>query len=242
MNTINITTSQNIDLEYELASAGERIVGYIVDWLVIIAYCIIVIASIGFSTLSHFSDGIGWLVIVLIIPPFFYHILCETLLNGQSVGKKVMGIKVISLSGEEPTTGQYFIRWVFRLVDFSLVSGLVGLLCVVFTRKKQRIGDLVAGTTLVKIRPHTELTSTIYSPTADPTYHVTYPEVINFKDSDIQLIKEVLLNVHRTGNTVLALQAQQKIEQRLHIMSRFPDAMTFLQVIISDYNYLTSRL
>lgn len=242
MNTLNITTAQNIDLEYELASVGERITGYIIDWLIIIAYYILTFATVGFSALSRLYSGFGWLVLVITIPPFFYDVLCESLLNGQSLGKKAMGIRVISLSGEQPTFGQYLIRWVFRFIDFTLLSGLTALLSVLITQKKQRLGDLVAGTTLVKTNSGTGLAQTIYEPTENNGYQVTYPEVINLKDSDIQLIKEVLSNLRQTGNTVLALQAQHKIEQRLHIMSRFPDSETFLHVIIADYNYVTSRL
>lgn len=242
MDTINITTSQNIDLEYELASVGERITGYIIDWLVIIAYCIIIFATIGFGSAGGFFNGYAWIVIIVFIPPFFYHLLSEILLNGQSIGKKVMGIKVISLTGAQPSIGQYLIRWLFRILDFSVAGGLIALLLVIVTQKKQRLGDVVAGTTLVKTRPRTEFTDTLYEDTNDGDYHVTYPEVINLKDSDIELLREVLLNVNRTGNTLLALQAQHKVEQRLHIMSRSPESETFLKVIIADYNHVTSRL
>ena len=242
MNTIHITTSQNIDVEYELGSLGDRILGRIIDWIVLIAYVVLVLSLIGFSNIGRFIDTNGWIVIVFILPVFLYDLLCELLLNGQSVGKRVMSIKVISLNGLQPSFGQYLNRWLFRLVDFSISGSLVAIIMVAATEKKQRLGDLIAGTILVKTKLRTQLHQTLYEPVATATYQVTYPEVINLKDSDIQLIKEVILAVSQTNNPMLALQAQQKIEQVLHIYSKEKSPFVFLQVILTDYNYVTSQL
>lgn len=241
MNSINITTSQNIDVEYEPGSLGDRVLGRIIDWIVIGAYIAIILAIIGFSNIGDFFDNNGWIIILFILPVFFYDLLCEMLLNGQSVGKKVMGIKVISLNGEQPSFSQYLNRWVFRLVDFTISGSLVAFIMVAVTEKKQRLGDLIAGTTLVKTKPRTEFNETIYDKT-EIDYQVTYPEVVNLKDSDVQLIKEVILTVNRTGNTMIALQAQQKVEQSLHIMSGQAEPIAFLNVILADYNFVTSQL
>lgn len=242
MQTITITTPQNIELEYELGSLGDRIVGAIIDWLIIIAYVVVIIATIGLGHFGGLSGIYKFLIILLALPAVFYDLASELLLNGQSLGKKVMSIKVISLSGEQPSFSQYLIRWVFRLIDFTISSNMVGVIMVAVTEKKQRLGDLIAGTTLVKTKPRTALHDTWYEPATANTYQVTYPEVIDLKDHDVQLIKEVILSVRRTGNTMLALQAQQKIEQVLHIQSRQPEPMLFLQRVLLDYNYLTSQL
>ena len=73
-------------------------------------------------------------------------------------------------------------------------------------------------------------------------YMVTYPEVINLKDRDVQLIKEVLNSVNRSGNLNLAYQAQEKIEDVLRIKSQHYDAKEFLNAVLSDYNFLTAQL
>ncbi len=242
MNTISITTSQNIELEYDLASLGDRILGHIVDWLVLIAYGIIVAAIIGFGNIWGYLGTNYWMIIVLILPFVFYDLLCEILLNGQSVGKKVMGIKVTSLSGEQPTISQYFIRWLFRLVDFSFTSHLLGLIMVAVTQKKQRLGDLLAGTVVVKTKPRTDFNQTIYAPPVQTAYQVTYPEVINLNDHDIQLVRDVITSVYKSRNTMLALQAQEKIEEVLEIKSQQFEAMDFLRTVLSDYNYMTSQM
>ncbi|MEP6952137.1 MAG: RDD family protein [Ginsengibacter sp.] len=243
MNTISITTSQNIELEYELGSLGDRIIGRILDFLVLIGYCLIIFAIIGFGNLGRFIDNNTWFIIFFIaFPVVFYDLLLEIFLNGQSFGKKIMGIKVISLNGGQASFSQYLIRWIFRIVDFSFSGSIVALVTVAASEKKQRLGDMIAGTVLVKMRPRTQISDTIFQAVPDNNYEVMYPEVINLKDQDVQLIKEVLKSVSQSGNTELALQAQQKVERVLNIQSRHYDSRSFLNAVVADYNYLTSRL
>ena len=242
MNTISIVTTQNIELDYDLASVGDRIIGRLLDGLVIAGYVVALLLLIGFGNIDSFFTNNGWIIIIIILPVVFYDLLSELFLNGQSVGKKVMGFKVISLNGAQPSLSQYLLRWVFRLVDFSLSGSLVAVIMVAASDKRQRLGDLVAGTVLVKTKPRTHFTDTWYQPTAETAYVVTYPEVINLKDRDIQLIKEVLNSVNRSGNLGLAHQAKDKIETVLNIKSKHFEAKDFLYAVLSDYNHLTAQL
>lgn len=241
MSTISITTTQNIELEYDLASLGERIIGRILDGLVLVGYAFLILAIIGFSNFWPFLSSSPWMIFFLALPYIFYDLASEMLLNGQSVGKRVMGIKVISLDGGQATTSQYLIRWLFRLIDFTFSSSLLALIMVAATEKRQRLGDKVANTTLVKTKPRSNFQQTLYTPTAETDYIVSYPEVVNLRDSDMQLVKEVLINVQKTGNTMLSLQTMNKIEQVLHITSKH-EPTAFLYTILSDYNHLASKL
>jgi uncharacterized RDD family membrane protein YckC len=240
MNIISITTSQNIELEYELGSVGDRILGSIIDGIIKTAYAIFVMATFVFGNSRVFSGLYIVFLVLLALPFVFYNLASELLLNGQSVGKKIMGIKVISLSGEPPSFSQYLNRWVFRLVDFTLSGNMIGVIMIAATEKKQRLGDLVAGTVLVKTTPRTQINNILFQPTDAATYSITYPEVINLKDRDVQLIKEIILSVMRTGNLMLATRAQHKIEEILRVKSRHNDPISFLQTILADYNHLTS--
>jgi hypothetical protein len=109
------------------------------------------------------------------------------------------------------------------------------------TERGQRIGDIVAGTTIIKTVPRTSLQQTLYVPNQQDDYRVTYPEVEILSDADMQLIKEVILNVRRSGNSMLALHAAEKIETRLQISRGQFEPEYFLRILLSDYNYLTSR-
>ena len=78
MNTISITTSQNIELEYELGSLGDRIIGRILDFLVLIAYCVVLFTIIGFGNLERFTIQNIWLMVLFIGFPYaFYDLLSE---------------------------------------------------------------------------------------------------------------------------------------------------------------------
>ena len=116
----------------------------------IAGYAIAIVLLIGFGNIDRFFSNNGWLVVVFFLPVVFYDLISEILLDGQSVGKKVMGIKVVSLNGAQPSLGQYLLRWVFRIVDFSFSGSLVAVIMVAVTEKKQRLGDMLAGTTWLK--------------------------------------------------------------------------------------------
>jgi len=240
MAVISITTTQNIEIRYDLASLGDRIVASIIDNVIKAAYVIIIVLFTGLTS-STFNNSLGWIIILLFLPVAFYSLLSEVFLNGQSVGKRIMGIKVISLNGNQATFSQYLQRWLFRVVDLLMFSGIIAVIAVAATEKHQRIGDLIAGTTLVKTKPRSNIEQTLYVPVAETSYNVTYPEVINLRDSDMQLIKEVILNVRKSGNPMLAWQTVEKLEAVLHIKNQYDDPMNFLYVLLSDYNHLAAR-
>lgn len=236
MSKISILTPQNIELEYDLASVGDRIVALIVDRLILIAYAIILMVI---ATQANFSgDVMALYIFVVCIPAIFYTLLSEVFMNGQTIGKRVMKIKVISVNGSQPSFSQYLMRWLFRIIDLLMTSGILAVIMVAVNEKRQRLGDVVAGTTLIKTTPRTTINDTLYVPVAETNYRATYPEVINLKDSDIQLVKEVILNVHKSGNTMLAYQTMQKIETVLSIKSQH-EPLTFLYAVLSDYNHLS---
>ncbi|MBI1780427.1 MAG: RDD family protein [Sphingobacteriales bacterium] len=158
MNTITIQTAQNIEVEYDVASLGDRIVGRIIDLLIQGAFVLIFMLIFFWGSFANDAGNEASILIffiVILLPVMFYDLLMEQFFNGQSIGKKVMKIKVISLDGGQPTFSQYLLRWLFRLVDFSLTGSLGALISVAASENKQRIGDMVAGTTLIKTIPRT---------------------------------------------------------------------------------------
>ncbi len=236
MSKISILTPQNIELEYDLASVGDRIVATIVDRLIIIAYIIILIII---ASQSKFTGDIMQLYIfVASLPVMFYSLLSEVFMNGQTLGKRIMRIKVISINGNQPSFSQYLMRWLFRIIDLWMTGNILAVIMVAVNDRRQRLGDIIAGTTLIKTTQRTTINETLYVPVAETNYRTTYPEVISLKDSDIQLIKEVIMNVNKSSNTMLAYQTMQKIETVLNIKSKH-EPLTFLYAVLSDYNHLS---
>lgn len=237
MQTIRITTSQNIDIEYEIAGVGPRILARILDGLL---FVVIIIAAVIAGIMSHFEEVGGIVAIVIFVVLYvFYDLLCEIFMNGQSIGKKIMKIKVISLDGGRPSIGQYMLRWLFRIVDFSLTSGLCALISAAVSEKNQRVGDMVAGTTLIRTSPGTKMQDIAFNPPEDEEYAPVFPEAAQLNDKDIALVHEVLTNYIQSGNSVILYNTANKLKQVLHIQTDMDD-MRFLQTLTKDYNHIVA--
>lgn len=234
MSSIRVNTTQNIQLEFELATLGDRILAFLLDWVVIIAYVFLI-----FIIFFNLFKEATWAVILLFLPALFYYLILETFLNGQTIGKRARNIRVVSLDGNNATFGQFLIRWLFRLIDITLTEGLCGLLCVALNPNHQRLGDMVAGTAVIKTIVPVSLEDTIYTP-VENNYEVHFPEVVNLKAKDIQLIKEVLQHDAHSGNLLLVHNTAEKIRDVLQIHSEM-EPYLFLHTVIADYNYLESE-
>jgi uncharacterized RDD family membrane protein YckC len=238
MQTIRIQTSQNIELEYVLASVGDRLVAYLIDLLLYIGY------SVGLILMADAFDGFGnrsWVWITLILPIFLYQLCCEVFLNGQSLGKKARQIRVISLDGNQPSIGQYLVRWLFRIVDDMIGSGVVAIVTISLTPKAQRVGDLLAGTTVVRINAQTSFQETIHAHT-DEHYVPVYQQAYKLSDADISLLREVLNRYVQDpyAHGVLVEKAATKIRTILNVQYQ-GNASAFLETVIKDYNHLTGK-
>src|SRR5476651_227572 len=187
MQTIRIKTSQNIEIDYEVAGLGERIIARIIDIGVFIGlfyavYIIIIIFFLSVFTGLQSGGGQGVPVALIVlgviysIAFIFYDLVSEIFFNGQSIGKYAAKIKVVSINGSRPTLGQFFLRWVFRLLDFGITFGIGAVISVAVSEKKQRIGDIIAGTTLIKTKPRTEL-SELFLASPDDDYEPEFPGV-----------------------------------------------------------------
>ena len=232
MQTIRITTSQNIDIDYEIAGVGERILAYVID-AAIFLLIFFAMSTIGLVSKSYTVLGAG--VYILLFIYAFYDLLCEIFMNGQSVGKRVMKIKVISLDGGQPTIGQYMLRWLFRIVDFTLTSGMCAVISTSVSKNCQRVGDMVAGTTLIKTTSRTQIEAIAFTP-PDENYKPVFTQVSQLTDRDIVLIHEVLANYIKAGNYEILAVTAAKLKELLHIMTDMDDVM-FLNTLVKDYNH-----
>ncbi|MDR3707902.1 MAG: RDD family protein [Capsulimonadaceae bacterium] len=164
---ILITTPENIAIEYELAGLGSRAAAYTIDlmfkfvcWLSIgVAGLIImgVAVLVGWHWFQRFvADFLQIIAAVYVIIAFLilwgYGILFEIIWNGQTPGKRQMGIRVIRLEGYPLGVFGATIRNLLWIVDFLPAAFLAGIVSILVTREYQRLGDLVAGTIVVKQR------------------------------------------------------------------------------------------
>ena len=145
--TLHVVTPENIAFEYRLAGPFRRLPALLVDYfirgLAMIAVFIVLLLTVGFV-----SFGLAIMVISLLwfVIEWFYGALFETFLNGQTPGKHLVGLRVLSDNGEPIDGMQAVLRNLLRVAD---LFGGVGLVAMAMNSKYKRLGDLVAGTIVV---------------------------------------------------------------------------------------------
>lgn len=236
MHTIQVRTTQNVFIAYPVGSVGDRILAFLLDRIILVAYTIFI-----FALFVNAGMEVPWVwMMVLGLPWLFYHLLFEIFMNGQSPGKRALKIKVVRLDGTPPTIGNYFMRWIFSFLDYYFLSGVIAVLVVAMGGKGQRLGDLVAGTSVVKLTEQKEITSSEIFVAPDENYVPTFQQVIQLKESDIEVIQRALEVNRDQGNPQPMMVVTEKIKTMLGIQTDLPP-VKFLYTIIKDFNHITSK-
>lgn len=227
-------TNQNIEIDLELGSLGERILAFIIDFAIMIVFILSITGLISSMDLA------SWMVTLFYLPLMFYSFAFEYFGNGQTLGKRAMNIKVVKIDGSTPSIGSYLLRWLFRIVDIWLypIMFAPAIVSIIATKNGQRVGDLVAGTTVIKIR-NIEAAQAFKSIAKDD-HTVTFTAVKALNDSQVELIRKALKmrkeGYNEEGVAILA----QKIKSKLNIESNLPD-VKFLYTIIADYEHQANQ-
>ncbi|UOQ52789.1 RDD family protein [Hymenobacter cellulosivorans] len=239
MSTIRVQTTQNVTLEYEVASVGERIVANIIDTLILIGWAA---AWVLLLTALGVQDGAVAIVVVLLVglPYIFYHLLCEILFNGQSLGKKARHIKVIRLDGTPPRIGDYLLRWVLRIVDMGFFGGLVAVVVILANGKGQRVGDLAAGTCVVSTRPRPDAASLLAPALTDANYVVVFPQASLLADHDVATIRQLLAKGLERGNYAFLNEVANRVKEVTGVQTDLNDE-AFLRTILRDHAHLAAE-
>jgi hypothetical protein len=133
---------------------------------------------------------------------------------------------------------QYLIRWLTRPFDF-VFFGLVGLLTVVLSKKNQRLGDMAAGTLVIKTKIETNINDTVFFELSNE-YKPRYKQVMRLSDRDMNTIKGVLNNNRRYKNFDVVARISEKVRSVLGITD-YEEPVEFLETILKDYNYYSSQ-
>ncbi|NCD72312.1 RDD family protein [Mucilaginibacter agri] len=248
MQTITITTAQNIDIEYELAGIGDRFLARLIDYAIFLgiymAFIVTVLVTESQNTKplppSELRTGYFLMLGIWLLMCVAYDLVCEVFYNGQTVGKRALKIKVASIGGGRSTVGQYLLRWVFRVLDFGVTGGSAAIVSVALTENRQRIGDIVAGTVVVKVASSTKFDDLAFTPiTSD--YEVQYPVISQLTDADVLLIHDVIKHFNRTRNSAMVYKMAVQIKRHLGITSPAGvNEYQFLETVLHDYKYLTA--
>ena len=269
MGAIKVPTSFNIDLEFEIPEFHRRLFAWMIDLVVQFVY--IRVASELFYQSVSYQDvlsedsrynmwGIQWMIYM---PALIYYPLCEALMNGQSVGKKLIRLRVVDENGGRASLSQFFIRWLVRAGDWamllilaanvlvlidkqwrvlllaSMILLIVDIILVVSSKKGQRLGDILARTVIVRTTAQGSMEETVFMEVAD-NYVPIFPEIMKLSDRDINAIKSILDASRKKGDFNLAVMASEKIKAHLKITTTM-SPYDFLDTLMKDYNYLSVK-
>ena len=237
MDNFQIETAQNISITQNVAGVGERILAYLIDGLIMLAY--IIVSTMLMGGLDA-SQGQEWLFVsIIILPLLLYFLLWESLWNGQSPGKAALDIRVVKIDGSRPAFSNYLVRWLLRIVDITLTSGSVAVVTILMNGKGQRLGDLAAGTTVISERVRTGLDRTLLVNVPED-YRPVYPQVTMLSDRDVQEIKEIYRNSLRNSNYRVIGKLSNRVSELLQITPE-EKPVQFLKTILKDYSYYTRQ-
>ncbi|WP_209405452.1 RDD family protein [Pseudozobellia sp. WGM2] len=238
MEQFQIETAQNITIDQNTAHLGDRMVAYLIDSFIVIAYLILMFLILS-SLDVDFGDSWAF-YLIMSLPAFLYYVLLEMLLNGQTIGKKLMQVRVVKIDGSKPSFSSYLIRWVLRIIDVGISSGGVAVLTILIRGKGQRVGDIAAGTTVISEKKKVSLRDTLLRELPED-YKPSFPQVTVFKDREIQTIKELYDSAKRNGDHNVILSLSDRIKKVADVQTELKP-VDFVDLVIKDYNYYTQNL
>ncbi len=240
MSNLYINTTQNIQLFFTPASVGERMLAHLIDLLIRIAY-LVVIYFLFKNTFSN-EENFGTTISILFFLPFlFYSLLCEAFMDGRTLGKMALKIKVVKIDGYQASFFEYFVRWIFSIVDIYMTP-LPGILTMTLTPHTRRIGDLVAGTAVISEKTKYNLSHTILMNIEDNYKpHFERNLIMRFSDNDIRIIKENTQLAIKNNNTILLDKISSKVLSIMGISNPFSDDTKLIDTFLKDYNFYTGN-
>ena len=152
-----MVTPEAVALEFRTANLGSRILAYLIDMAVVTAGIfagLFAVALLGQATAVVVPDWVALTIVLVLLPSWWlgYFIAFETLWRGRTLGKAALGLRVVTREGAPIRFRHAAIRALLGLVDFAIASGFFAIVFILLTRDNQRLGDLVAGTLVLRER------------------------------------------------------------------------------------------
>jgi len=224
-----------------IVSIGERIVAFLIDGFILYLYAVLV-NLIGDAIGYIYEDG--WtqrgLMALIFVPAMFYSLLMHSIFNGRTVGKMLLKMRVVRLDGTPVHWSNYLVRWMLRLVDIWIFLGSIGLLTILFTERRQRLGDAAAGTVVISTKNKVNVSHTILEE-VEEQYEPVFTNVALLTDKDVRLIKETY-GIAKKSNDFKTLTALRvKVDSILKTNSKLYDR-DYLDTVLKDYNYYTQKM
>ncbi len=184
-----VETPEGVELELHPAALASRGLALMVDQIFVwtaLAVCMSLLMVLG-------PSGLGLWLILLFLTQWLYPVFCEVLLNGQTFGKRIAGLRVLMANGLPITWRASLLRNLLRVVDALPFGYTVGLISVLCTARFQRLGDLVADTLVVHVPKKAPSVVLPEVPPIRPTQRLQLSEqaaILNFCERSTRLSPE----------------------------------------------------
>ena len=242
----SIITGQYVELTQTPASVGDRLLAAIIDYAIIGAYYMAVSFALSrmLFQFGHISDVVFITTFVLALCPIvFYYPICEIAAKGQSLGKMVMKTRVVTMDGNSPSVGSCLLRWLLYPID-TFFTGFLGVVFITFGKHRQRLGDLAAGTIVIKTTSSQFDFFTINDYNyVQPGYQPTYPEAVNLSTRQVDVITRTLYSSDPNRRNELVYKLAVQVQQFLGVQvpaNVYADA--FLTTVLNDFYYYSSTI
>lgn len=254
MSTVNFESSQYVSVEFSLAGTGQRLLAAMIDMAVFLIYFIVMIAFFGDSLIFSVSNYADFFWLLLIKAPWIlYNPMCEYFMHGQTLGKYIVGIRVVTMNGDRPKLKEVFTRWIFKgeflwistsmMILIWLGMGIVSIAVIGLSTYKQRLADVLSNTIVIKTKlSNMYQLKDILSIKDSSNHEIQYPQVIRFTDEDMMLIKNTIVRLRKHPTPATIKFGQELCNETARLMGIEPvetKRMEFLQNVLQDYVVLT---
>ncbi|MEM7334162.1 MAG: RDD family protein [Chloroflexota bacterium] len=249
---LNIETPENVAFGYEVVGIGSRFIAGIVD-SAIIGGILAILGVVIFAIASPFNEESSTLLVAIGLFMFFvilwgYYIFFEMSWNGRSPGKRAAGLRVIKRDGTPITLSESIIRNLLRTIDSLPAFYGVGIIAMFIDEKSRRLGDIMAGTLVVRDNEDITLAN-ISAPTRRPA--IRAPSQIDqeahqwpvhkLNDDDIRLAEDFLVRRAEINNAndlgyKIAKRLMKKMELSTSEMVFMSDTIYALDSIVRQYH------
>jgi uncharacterized RDD family membrane protein YckC len=186
---VTIATPEGVTIELVLAGLGSRFVARLLDTVIQLTIIFALIAGVAITSAPGVVRAIAIVAVFLVL--FAYDVPFEILNGGRTIGKMAAGIRVVASGGEPIAFLASAIRNILRLVDFLPAMYAAGAVTIVATRNDQRLGDLAAGTLVVRDK-FPGVASLTAAPLSVPTDAVMTWDVSALDGDDLATIRQFL--------------------------------------------------
>lgn len=237
MSESTIITGQFVRISQTPASLGERMLALIIDYVFLFVYVVgfsIALSYLKIHTYSGFS--FFFLFVIVYLPVLCYSLLCEVFNRGQSLGKRLLNLRVVKADGSTPSLSSYLLRWLLFPIDLPLTGGL-GVIVILLTKNHQRLGDLAAGTIVIKEKNYRKIQVSLDEyDYLTKDYHPVYPPAADLSLEQVNVINKTLSSGSKDRARRIRLLAD-KVRTLLSIKQVEGSDEKFLQTLLRDYQY-----